>query len=168
MIRWSFRRVAEECLNGKRVPTSRLLNFIDRKRNIVNILPSKIIDSSINKTICINTTKNLLRPIIYSYLLEDCGGFRGFTSLFRGQMLRGRILPFLFNPKSRKENVGRLGGGENIERKREKERGGGRGSEGCQSEKGRTISSSCRHNTGLAPRPLYALQRRTMAGKGVS
>lgn len=118
------------------MPTSRLLNFIDRKRNIVNKLPSKIIDSSINKTICINTTKNLLRPIIYSYLLEDCGGFRGFTSLFRGQMLRGRILPFLFNPKSRKENVGRLGGGVNIERKREKERGGGRGSEGCQSEKG--------------------------------
>lgn len=103
------------------MPTSRLLNFIDRKRNIVNILPSKIIDSSINKTICINTTKNLLRPIIYSYLLEDCGGFRGFTSLFRGQMLRGRILPFLFNPKSRKENVGRLGGGVNIERERRRE-----------------------------------------------
>lgn len=31
-----------------------------------------------------------------------------------------------------------------------------------------TISLSCRHNTGLAPRPLYALQRSTMAGKGVS
>lgn len=69
-------------------------------------------------------------------------------------MLRGRILPFLFNPKSRKENVGTLAG---EYRGKERER-----------EKGRTISSSCRHNTGLAPRPLYALQRRTMAGKGVS